>query len=415
MMRVDIDNFKEITDSLSRNRSRSLLTGFGIFWGLFMLLFLLGGSQGMEKLLKGILSGFATNTTVIGAESTTKPYMGLGEGRAWDLENKDVDRLRMMVPELDVVTPSMAAWSQEAVFGNNSFSCNVKGVYPEYSKIEEPQIKYGRYINDTDCRKERKVCVIGGRVYNELFPDGGDPCGSFIKVGSLFYQVIGLDMSAGNISINGSVRNSVIIPMSLAQKVYRMGNRVDLIALTGKPGVNMSALEPRIRQIIAREHRFDPTDKQALMMINTQQLFGIVDNLFTGLRFLVLLIGLGTILAGAIGVSNIMMVTVKERTTEIGIRRAIGATPNQILGQIISESVLLTLLAGSGGIVFSVMMLELLEKISASSDLGAAPFQIGFWTAVVAAVLLAALGVAAGLAPAMRAMNIKPVDAMRDE
>ena len=414
-MRFDWDSYKEITESLARNRSRTLLTGFGIFWGLFMLLFLLGGSRGLEKLLSSVFSGFATNSTIIFAERTTMPYQGLGEGRRWSLETKDLDRLAIMIPELDVVTPSMSAWNQTAEFDEYTISCTVKGVYANYAKIEEPILRYGRYINDSDCQQERKVCVIGRRIYDTLFPDGGDPCGTFIKAGPIYYQIVGVDVSSGNISINGNVNSSVQIPMPVAQKLYRRGNRVDLIAMTGKKGVKMSSIEKKVLHTVAREHRFDPRDKQALGLVNTEQLFGIVDNLFLGLNILVLLVGLGTILAGAIGVSNIMMVTVKERTTEIGIRRAIGATPNQILGQIIAESVMLTLVAGSIGIVFSVGILEILEKATANSDFGAAPFQISFWPAIAAAALLAVLGVAAGLAPALRAMKIKPVDAMRDE
>jgi putative ABC transport system permease protein len=414
-MRFDWDSYKEITESLARNRSRTLLTGFGIFWGLFMLLFLVGGSRGLEKLLSSIFTGFATNSTIIFAERTTMPYQGLGENRRWSLETKDIERLSIMIPELDVVTPSMSAWNQTAEYEDHTINCTVKGVYANYAKIEEPMLKYGRYINDSDCQQERKVCVIGRRIYNTLFPDGGDPCGTFIKAGPIYYQIVGVDTSSGNISVNGSVNTSVQIPMPVAQKLYRRGNRVDLIAMTGKKGVKMSSIEKKVLQTVAREHRFDPRDKQALGLVNTEQLFGIVDNLFLGLNILVLLVGLGTILAGAIGVSNIMMVTVKERTTEIGIRRAIGATPSQILGQIIAESVTLTLIAGSIGIVFSVGILEILEKATANSDFGAAPFQISFWTAIAAAALLAVLGVAAGLAPALRAMKIKPVDAMRDE
>ena len=414
-MRLDWDSYKEITESLARNKSRTLLTGFGIFWGLFMLLFLVGGSRGLEKLLTSIFSGFATNSTIIFAERTTMPYQGLGEGRRWDLEIKDLERLSQMIPELDVVTPSMSAWNQTAEYEQQTISCTVKGVYANYSKIEEPLLRYGRYINESDCAQERKVCVIGRRIYETLFPDGGDPCGTFIKAGPIYYQIVGVDVSSGNISINGNVNSSVQIPMPVAQKLYRRGNRVDLIAMTGKKGVKMSSIEKKVLQTVAREHRFDPRDKQALGLVNTEQLFGIVDNLFLGLNILVLLVGLGTILAGAIGVSNIMMVTVKERTTEIGIRRAIGATPQQILGQIIAESVMLTLAAGSLGIVFSVAILEIFEKATANSDFGAAPFQINFWTAIAAAALLAVLGVAAGLAPALRAMKIKPVDAMRDE
>ena len=414
-MRIDWDSYKEITESLARNRSRTLLTGFGIFWGLFMLLFLVGGSHGLERILANNFSGFATNATIIFPNRTTKPFRGIGENRRWDLVVKDKDRLSLMIPELEVETPVLSAWNQTAEYDNHSQDCYIKGIYADYAQIEEPMLKYGRYLNETDCLQERKVCVIGRRIYNTLFPDGGNPCGTFIKIGPVFYQIVGVDISSGNISINGNMSRTALIPMPVVQKLYRGGSRVDLIAMTGKKGVKMSSLDDRIRQIVAREHRFDPTDKPALGMVNTEQLFGIVDNLFLGLNILVLLVGLGTILAGAIGVSNIMMVTVKERTTEIGIRRAIGATPRQILGQIIAESVTLTLAAGSIGIVFSVFMLEGLEKITANSEFGAAPFQISFWTAIAAAGLLAVMGVMAGLAPALRAMHIKPVDAMRDE
>ena len=181
--------------------------------------------------------------------------------------------------------------------------------------------------------------------------------------------------------------------------------------MSGKPGVKMSSLESRVRGIMAREHQFDPTDNLAMPLINTEQIFGIIDRLFRGVNFLIWLVGIGTLLAGAVGVSNIMMVTVRERTVEIGIRRAIGAVPRDILSQIIWESVALTLAAGSAGIVFSVLILNVVEALTKHQ----AVFQISFWTAIVSALLLSVLGVLAGLAPALRAMKIKPVDAMRDE
>jgi putative ABC transport system permease protein len=230
-------------------------------------------------------------------------------------------------------------------------------------------------------------------------------------VGSVFFQIIGVDFSSGNISISGSASESVMVPFSVAATLFKRGNNVDIICVTGKPGVKMSSLEPRIRSIMAREHLFDPTDDQAMVVLNTEQVFSIMDNLFRGVNFLIWLVGIGTLLAGAVGVSNIMMVTVRERTIEIGIRRAIGAVPRDILSQIIWESVLLTLTAGSAGIVFSVLILNVVEKIVPQP----VTFQITFWTAVVAALLLSVLGVLAGLAPALRAMKIKPVDAMRDE
>lgn len=410
-MRFDIDTFTEITDSLTRNKSRSFLTGFGIFWGIFMLLFLMGGGQGVKELLYSNFEGFATNTTVILSDRTSKPYGGFQRGRYWNLTYKDVSRLKAMVPGLETVTPVVSNWGQSAVYLERSVEANVKGVYADYVKIETPKIKYGRYLNETDIIQERKVCVIGKHIYNTLFPEGGDPCGKRIKVGPVYYQIVGVDFNAGNISINGTADMAVSVPLPVAQKVYSRGSVVDLICMTGKSGVRMSSLEDDVREIMAREHKFDPSDLQALYLVNTEEMFALVDNLFTGINFLILLIGLGTILAGAIGVSNIMMVTVKERTTEIGIRRAIGATPWDILSQIIMESITLTLLAGCLGIVFSVFMLNMLELVSGNE----ASFQVDFWTAVASAALLTVLGVLAGLAPAYRAMHIKPVDAMRDE
>ena len=188
-----------------------------------------------------------------------------------------------------------------------------------------------------------------------------------------------------------------------------------MIAVTGRKGVVMSNVAPRIRETVARAHSVDPTDEQGLMVFNTEVLFQLLDNLFSGVNFLIWLVGLGTLLAGAIGVSNIMMVTVRERTTEIGIRRAIGATPRNILSQIISESIVLTLVAGMSGILFAVAILQMLELSQTEDGIVSAHFQVSFWTAILAALVISIMGVLAGLAPAARAMSIKPVDAMRDE
>ena len=408
---LDFDAFREIGDALFRNRRRTLLTGFGIFWGLFMLLFLVGGGQGLKGLLAQNFDGFASNTMVIVSSNTSLPYKGMKEGRYWSLDRRDVTRLQALVPEFEVVAPIVSRWGQTASYGGNSASANVKGIAGNYGKIEAPLMKYGRPISDADVEQERKVCVIGKRIYNDLFPDGGNPCGAFIQVGSVFLQVVGVDFSSGNLNINGSASDAVVIPYSVAAKLYQRGNNVDLICMTGRKGVKISSLEPRVRSILSREHLFDPADEQALLVINAEQLFSIVDNLFRGVNFLIWLVGIGTLLAGAVGVSNIMMVTVRERTVEIGIRRAIGAVPRDILSQIIWESVALTLGAGSAGIVFSVLILNVVEALVKHQ----AVFQISFWTAIVSALLLSVLGVLAGLAPALRAMRIKPVDAMRDE
>lgn len=410
-MRFDIDSFRETADSLTRNRRRTILTGFGVFWGLFMLLFMIGGGQGIKEMLEQNFNGFASNTMILISSNTSKPYKGLPEGRYWNLNRTDIDRLKMMFPELEVVSPMISGWSNSVEYGDKSCNAGIKGVNADYCKIEIPQLRYGRYLNETDLQMQRKVCVIGKRIYKELFPEGGDPCGKFIKMGDIYLQVIGVDYNTNNISINSSASYSLMIPATLASTLYNRGNDVDIICVSGKSGIRMSSLEDRVRRVIARQHNFDPEDTEAMQILNTEQIFMIVDNLFRGLNFLIWLVGIGTLLAGCIGVSNIMMVTVKERTVEIGIRRAIGAMPGEILTQIIAESVALTLAAGSAGIVFAVFLLGIFEKATG----GTAAFQIPFNTAMLAAMMLAVLGALAGLAPALRAMAVKPVDAMRDE
>lgn len=414
-MRFDIDRYREILDTLTRNKSRSFLTGFGVFWGVFMLVSLLGGGQGLKELLQKNFEGFATNSAIIWAQPTTKPYAGFRKGRQWSMVYKDVERLKQQVPELDVVAPVLSHWGGTATFSEKKSTCSMKGLLPNYQDVETPKMYYGRYLNDMDIKQNRKVCVIGKKVYKDLFPGGGDPCGKMICVDKIYYDVVGVDYSSGNMNINGRAEESVVVPLTLMQKAYNLGDSVHMICVTAKPGITMSSISDKMRSVVAHAHQIDPSDEKGIMVFNTEVMFGMLDNLFNGVNFLILLVGIGTLLAGAIGVSNIMMVTVRERTTEIGIRRAIGATPRDILGQIITESVILTAVAGMSGILFSVIILEMLELGNTSDGIVAAHFQVKFWTAIGAIVLISILGVLAGLAPAARAMSIKPVDAMRDE
>ena len=418
-MRIDIDSYREILDTLTRNKSRSFLTGFGVFWGVFMLVALIGGGQGLKEMLEKNFEGFAQNTVFVWGQQTSKPYKGFRKGRWWSMDYKDIGRLRQRVPELDVVAPVIfAPWgrSNTAYYGDQKSSPRLQGTSPEYARVVSPKMYYGRYINQMDMQQHRKVCVLGKKIYKDLFKDGGDPCGKRIRVDSTFYEVIGVDYNAsGGMNFNGRAEEKITLPLTLVQQTFNRGNEVDMIAVTGRRGVVMSRLAPRIRETIARRHFVDPTDEQGVVVFNTEVLFQLLDNLFRGVNFLIWLVGLGTLLAGAIGVSNIMMVTVRERTTEIGIRRAIGATPRMILSQIISESIVLTLVAGMSGILLGVFILQMLEMGNTEDGIVMAHFQVGFWTAVFAALVVSAMGVLAGLAPAARAMSIKPVDAMRDE
>ena len=412
---MDFDSFSEILNVLTRNKSRTFLTGFGVFWGVFMLVGLVGGGDGLKEILNNNLAGFATNSAVVWAQPTTKPYHGFRKGRQWTLNYDDIKRLRAHVPELDVITPTISRWGANATHDDRSASGIIKGVLPEMQKVSEPKMMYGRYINQMDISQGRKVCVIGKQVYKSLFPKGGDPCGDVIRIDSVYFSVVGVNYSDGNMNVNGNDQQAVFLPLSLVQQIYNRGHSVDIICVTGKPGVVMSDITDKIRHVIAKAHDVAPDDEKGVMVFNTEMMFSMVDNMFRGINMLIWLVGIGTLLAGAIGVSNIMMVTVRERTVEIGIRRAIGATPRNILSQIIQESILLTSIAGMSGILFVVLVLQGLEMANTTDGVAAAHFQISFWTAIGTVVLLSVLGVLAGLAPALRAMSIKPVDAMRDE
>lgn len=414
MKQFDLDTWEEILVTITRNKTRSLLTAFGIFWGIFMLISLLGGAKGMQETLSLQFKGFATNSGFMGTNQTSKAYQGFQQGRYWDLENKDVERILRNVEGADVVTPTLARWGVNIVYNEQKISGTLKGLYPIYSQIEEPLITQGRYLNDMDVRDNRKVCIIGKQIYESLFPGGENPCGKYIEINGIYYQVIGVNMGTGNVSIQGNTETSVIIPFSTMQNNYNFGQKVQMIAYIARKGYAISEVEKDIARIVKQAHLIHPDDDQALVQLNAEVLFGMMDNLFSGIRILGWMVGLGTLLAGAIGVSNIMMVTVKERTTEIGIRRAIGARPNDILQQILSESIVLTSLAGMSGITFAVFLLNIVESAT-STPTAPIHFQISFWQAIGACILLIILGLLAGLAPAYRAMAVKPIEAIRDE
>ena len=413
-MRIDIDTCEEILITITRNKTRSLLTAFGVFWGIFMLVALIGGGQGMQGELKSQFEGFVTNSGFIAAQKTSEAYKGFRKGRWWDLEMEDVDRVRN-VDGVALATPSIALWGQVAVYGDNKYDCSVKGLYPEYEQIEHQEMTYGRFINDVDIKESRKVCVIGKRVYESLFKPGEDPCGKYVRVNGIYYRVIGMCSSEGNVNIQGQASEAITLPFSTMQQTYNLGKKLHVVCFIMKPGVKVKDVQPEVERLVKAAHYIAPDDKQAVMLLNAEAMFSMMDNLMIGVRFLIWMVGLGTLFAGAIGVSNIMMVTVKERTTEIGIRRAIGARPKDILQQILSESMVLTTIAGMAGISFAVFVLQILEKAANDPGVIKTHYQVSFGLAIGTCILLIALGVLAGLAPAYRAMAIKPIEAIRDE
>ena len=418
----DLDRLQEIWVTITRNKVRSLLTGFGVFWGIFMLMVMLGAGQGLERGVMKQVDGFSTNCCFIYSEPTSEPYKGFKKGRKWDIHNRDIVAAQKNIPEMEVITPMI--WGSRSVNNvarnDKAGTYTVKGLYPNYTQVERQRVKYGRFINDLDILNKRKVCVIGTTVHEELFAKDENPVGSYIRVNGIYYQVIGVTSGVSNISIGGRATEQVVLPFTTLQQIINQGDVVHFVAAVAKDGVEASYIEERIKEVFRAQNSIAPTDLQAVGSFNLAKIFNMYKALFLGIRVLIWIVGMGTLLAGVVGISNIMLVTVKERTREIGVRRALGATPRVILSQIISESLLLTSIAGIVGLCFGVgLMAAINAGITASSqEAGDAFFSdltIPFNAAIVSTVVLLFCGLFAGAIPAWRALQIKAIDAIREE
>ena len=412
----DLDKLNEILQTITRNKTRSLLTAFGVFWGIFMLVVLIGGGNGLDHLLKKQIGGLATNSAIIWTDRTSEPYQGFPVGRWWTMGTQDLAILRKQMPEIEYIAGVNSWWAGQFIRGEKTTEGSVRGVTPVYAKIHEPVMVKGRYINDIDVLEKRKVAVIGERIYENLFLTGEDPIGQTFLWNNVALQIIGVYKPVSeNLQLNGNDYEMVVLPLSTMQQMTRRGDRLDMIAFTAKPGYRISDLEEKASQILKRQHRIAPHDRRAVVVMNIERQFMMFNNLFLGIKILIWIVGLGTLLAGVIGVSNIMMVTVRERTQEIGVRRALGAKPFQILSQILSETAVLTGIAGMLGISFGVLVLQVADLGISGGGGETSGFHIPFWTAISATVVLLLLSVGAGLLPAWRAMQIKAIDALRDE
>ena len=412
----DLDKITEILQTITRNKTRSLLTAFGVFWGIFMLVALIGGGNGMDYFLRKQIGGLATNSCIMWSDRTSEPYQGFRKGRWWTMRTQDLVILRQQMPEIEHIAGVNSWWGGQFIRGEKTTEGNVRGVTPIYAKIHEPVMVMGRYINEIDVLEKRKVAVIGERIYENLFLTGEDPIGQTILWNNVALQVIGVYKPVSeNLQLNGNDYEMVVLPLPTMQLMTRRGDRLDMIAFTAKPGHRITDLEEKAAQILKRQHRIAPHDKRAVSTINLEKQFMMFNNLFLGINILIWIVGLGTLIAGVIGVSNIMMVTVRERTQEIGVRRALGARPIQILSQILSETAVLTGIAGLLGIAFGVLVLQVADLGISGGGGETSGFHIPFWTAISATVVLLLLSVGAGLLPAWRAMQIKAIDALRDE
>ena len=413
----DIDRWQEIWITITHNKSRSVLTAFGVFWGMLMLVLMVGAGNALEKGMNSQIEGFATNSCFFESQQTTLPHEGFRKGRRWNMTNSDLPVIREKVSELQHISPVLFAWGQDknVVRGDKNGSYLVKGCYPEYDRIEKSKMIHGRYVNDIDIDQKRKVCVIGERIYEVLFQKGENPIGKLIRVNGIHFQVIGVARSTSGVSIGGQTAETVVLPFSTMQQAFNQGNISHFLAATAKKGVPVKVIQDKIAEILKQQHRIAPDDKDAVWSMNIEEQFKMFNNLGIGIAALIWIVGLGTLFAGAIGVSNIMLVTVRERTREIGIRRALGATPRNIIGQILSESIVLTLVAGLSGIVIGVGMLRATGILLSQGDQFFKDPQISFGMAVASLIVLIIIGTFAGYLPAQRAMLIKPVEAISEE
>ena len=419
----DVDNINEIWQTIARNKTRSLLTAFGVFWGIFILVILLACGNGFDNGLRSNIEGFATNSTFIIPISTTEPYKGYQKGRSWELNLSDIEAIKRKVKGVDMISPISSVYTYDGennvFFGTKGGNFGMKGVQPNYNNIDRGKVICGRFINETDITETRKVCVLGKKVYEDVIGADKNPLGMMIKANGIYYQVVGvIEAYNSNVNVGGSMNETVMLPLSTMQIAYHTGDKFDFMVFTTAKGNKTKKVQDEVKTLLRERHDIAPTDDGAFMMFDFEQLFMVFEYLFLGIKILIWIVGIGTLLSGVVGVSNIMLVTIKERTREIGVRRALGAKPGIIIRQVMAESLLLTVLAGIVGLIIGVAIMAVVAEVFVtvpSEDVMFLDPQIGFGAAIAATVIIVISGLLAGVLPTIRAIQIRAIDAIREE
>lgn len=419
----DLDSINEIWQTIARNKTRSILTAFGVFWGIFILVILLACGNGFDNGLRSNIEGFSTNSTFMIPNYTTEAYKGYQKGRYWQPDMSDIEAIKRKIKGVDMISPILTEYSyngdNNVFFGTKGGNFSMKGVLPNYNDIDRCKVLYGRFINETDINEGRKVCVLGKKVYEDVIGADKNPLGLMIKANGIYYQVVGvIEPYNSNITVSGSMDETVVLPMTTMQLAYHNGDKFDFFVFTTARGYKTKDLQEEVKTLLRERHDIAPTDEGAIMCFDFEQMFTMFDYLFLGIKILIWIVGIGTLLSGVVGVSNIMLVTIKERTREIGVRRALGAKPALIIRQVVAESLLLTILAGIVGLVIGVSIMAVVSGFvgnTPSEDVMFLDPQIGFGAAVAATVIIVLSGLLAGVLPAMRAIQIRAIDAIREE
>jgi putative ABC transport system permease protein len=409
----DRDTWQEVLDSMSKNKLRTIITMVGVWWGILLLIALLGAARGIENSFNRQFSDFATNSVFIWGQSTSKPFKGFQEGRAVRLKLGDAQRIQENIEGIEFVVPR----NQRSSFVVRNMLSGTYGIAGDYPLLDVVQKKklirgQGRFINQTDIDNNRKVAVISEDIYKQLFEKDENPFGELIKINNINFKVIGVFETTPF----GGPQTEIHIPFSTFQQIFNQGDNIGWMMITGKPEYDIKQLEEDIKLSLRNFHKIHPEDKRAFGSFNLGDMFKNVEGFLKGMQFLTWFVGIATLIAGVFAIGNILLITVKERTKEIGVRRALGATPFEIKRQIVVEAVFLTLIAGLFGILSGGWILILIDKtLGQGDDATFVNASVSIGVVFIALIILVILGTLIGLIPAFKATSVKPIEALREE
>jgi putative ABC transport system permease protein len=408
----DIDKWQEIFHTIRKNKLRTMLTGFSVSWGIFMLIILLGSGQGLQNGVRAEFKDDAINSIWVSSGVTSVEYKGFQVGRRVRMDNEDYDEVLRSVDGVEYATARFNRWSMQVSYGNENGTYHMRSVHPDHVYLENTEIVTGRYINEADLKEFRKVVCIGDLVASDLFK-GKDAVGEYVNIWGIPFKVVGVFYDEGS----QWEQRVIYTPITTAQRIFGGTDQIDQIMVTtGElPLEKTIDMSDEMHQLLAERLQVSPDDPRALRVRNANEQFQDIVSVLTGIRLFVWFIGIFTLAAGIVGVSNIMMIVVKERTKEIGIRKALGATPGSVIGLILLESVFITAISGYLGMIAGIGLLELVQRgLPTDTPMFTNP-SVDLNTALLATVILIIAGIFAGLIPARRAANIKPIEALRDE
>lgn len=406
------DTWQEVYDSLSKNKLRSILTMVGVWWGILLLIGLLGSAKGLENSFNRLFGSFATNSVFVWGQSTSIPFKGFQEGKQVRLTLSDAKKVEENIEGIEFVVPRNR--NQATVVKNQlSGSFGINGDFPLLDKVQKVKLMYGRFINQNDIDNNRKVAVISESIYKQLFEKDAEVIGELIQINGMNFMVIGMFEDS---NMNMGPSTDIHIPFTTFQQIYNQGDRIGWMMITGKPEYDIKQIEEDAKLMLKNLNQIHPKDKRAFGSFNLGKEFAKMTGFLTGMQFLTWFVGIATLIAGVFAIGNILLITVKERTKEIGVRRALGATPFEIKRQIVVEAVTLTLIAGFFGIISGGWILIWMDaSFGQGEDATIVNASVSIAVVFIAVVILIILGTLIGLIPAFKATSIKPIEALREE